>query len=219
VSRYRDVVRSLLIIAALTLAACPKQYDEPLAVDPSTIAISAKQTVRTDPVGDDGKTATFVLVDADNHSNNELMVVLGGDLLDAHGAVVAHLRPDALRVPPGGRRTFALVDENVGARPGATRANLVVQRAYLPSGPAPVRITEGHVYDNQGRAVVAGYVVNDSTHPGKAMVIAGFYDADGKPMTRPWTIYEIGAGQKRAAQFVGPPGSKSAYIFVGESVF
>jgi hypothetical protein len=208
-----------LVVALLILSGCPKRRDDVQTVDPSLVVVSPKQALRTDPVGDEGRTATFVLIDADNHAKDELMVVLRGDLLDAHGAVVGHLRHDALRVPAGGRRTFALIADPIAPVPAATRAQVEVERAYLPSGPAPMRITDGHVYDNQGRAVVAGYLVNDSKNAGKAMVIAGFYDANGTPMTRPWTLYDIGGGEKRAAQFVGPPGSKSAYIFVGETVY
>ena len=89
----------------------------------------------------------------------------------------------------------------------------------MPVGPAPMHVTDGHVYTDQGRAIASAYVVNDSGHAGKAIVIAGFYDADGKPMTRPWTIYELGAGARQTAQFVGPAGSKSAYIFIGETAY
>ena len=82
-----------------------------------------------------------------------------------------------------------------------------------------MHVTDGHVFTDQGRAIANAYVVNDSDHAGKAIVIAGFYDADGKPMTRPWTIYELGAGARQTAQFVGPVGSKSAYIFIGETAY
>ena len=207
-------------LALLVLAAgCPRQPDEAPQVDHALIAISPKLTVRTDPVGDDGRAATFVLVDADNHGAQELLVTLGGDLTDAHGAVVGHLRKDELRIPPGGRRTFALVDDHVAPRPTATGAKVAVTSASLPVGAAPMHVTDGHVYTDQGRAIANAYVVNDSGHAGKAIVIAGFYDADGKPMTRPWTIYELGAGARQTAQFVGPPGSTSAYIFIGETAY
>jgi hypothetical protein len=213
------VVRRSLLIATIVVTGCAKDRDQPPQVDHALIAISPKLTVRTDPVGDDSVPATFVLVDADNHGKQELLVALRGDLVDAHGAVVGHLRKDELRIPPGGRRTFALVDDHVAARPSATGATIAVDSASLPIGPAAMHITDGHVYDNEGRAVAAAYVVNDSDHGGKAVVIAGFYDADGRPMTRPFAVYEVGAGEKRAAEFVGPPGSKSAYIFVGETAY
>jgi hypothetical protein len=209
---------SLIALAAVGAAGCPKQVD-PRAVDPGLIAISPKLTVRTDKVGDAGALATFVLVDAENHADRELTVVLAGDLIDGSGAVVGHLRKDSLRVPPGGRRTFALVDNGVAARPAAVSARLRVDGASVPVGPSPIRIVDGHVYADQGRAVASGFVVNDAKYPGKAVVIAGFYDADGTPMTRPFDVYDIGPGARLPAQFVGPPGSKSAYIFVGEVTY
>jgi hypothetical protein len=208
-----------LLLAALLAAGCPRQPDAVQQVDHSLIAVSPKLTVRTDPVGDSAQTATFVLVDADNHATQELLVTLTGELTDAHGAVVGHLRKDELRIPPGGRRTFALVDDHVAARPTATGATISIASASVPIGPAPMRVTDGHVYTDQGRAIAQAFVVNDSGIAGKAIVIAGFYDADGKPMTRPWTIYELGAGARQTAQFVGPVGSKSAYIFVGETAY
>jgi len=205
-------------ILALALAGC-RRPPEPRGVDPSLIAISAQQTLRTDAVGDEGTRATFVLVDADNHAGGELEVVLGGDLLDADGKVIGPLRPEALRVPPGGRRTFALIDEHLAPQPRATRARVVVVRATIPLTPSPVHITDGHVYADQGRTVVAGYVENTTDSPGKAVILAGFHDASGRPMTRPFTLSSIGPHARLSAQFVGPPGSKSAYIFVGDVAF
>jgi hypothetical protein len=213
-------VRAAAAVATVVLAAAAcRRPPEPRAVDPSLIAVSAEQTVRTDKIGDEGTRATFVLVDADNHAGGELEVVLGGDLIDAAGHVVGPLRREALRIPAGGRRTFALVDDHLAPRPAATAARVTVVRATVPMAPAPVHITDGHVYADQGRAVVAGYVVNTTDIPGKAVILAGFHDAAGRPMTRPYTLYSIGAHARRVAQFVGPPGSTSAYIFVGDVAF
>ena len=212
-------MRLLAIGALVVWAGCPRLADEPAQVDHKLVAVSPTVTVRTDPVGDAGGSATFVLVDADNHADRELLVRLTGDLTDAHGAVVSHLRADELRIPPGGRRTFALVDDNLTARPTATGATIAVDSAIIPTGRTAMRITDGHVYTDQGRAIAAAYVVNDADVPGKAIVIAGFHDAAGKPMTRPWTIFQLGAGAKQTAQFVGPPGSTTAYIFVGETSY
>ena len=206
-------------IFALVLAACPRPADEPEEVDHALIVVSPQVTLRTDPVGESDTAATFALVDADNHGDRELLVRLAGDLVDAHGAVVGHLRPDELRIPPGGRRTFALVDDAVTARPDATGAKIAVASATIPAGRAPMRITDGHVYTDQGRAIAAAYVVNDSDLTGKAIVIAGFHDAKGFPMTRPWSIVQLGPGAKETAQFVGPPGSTTAYIYVGETSY
>lgn len=212
-------MRRLIVLVALSCAACPRDPHRLPQVDHALVAVSPKLAVRTSLVGDDNRPATFVLVDADNHATEELLVVLGGDLLDAHGAVVGHLRADEQRIPIGGRRTFALVDDHVAARPSATTAKVTIESASIATTPTRMRITDGHVYSDQGRAVVSGYVVNDSDVAGKAIVIAGFYDADGTPMTRPFSLVSLGAGAKQAAQFVGPPGSKSAYMFVGETTY
>jgi hypothetical protein len=188
-------------------------------IEPELIAVSEIQTVRTDTIADAGRAATFVLVDAENRANDEALVTLGGEWLDAGGAVVGALRRETLRVPSGGRRTFALLDSGLAARPTAVKARLQVVDAAVPTTRAPMRIIEGKVYQDQGRAVVAGYLANDSDRGGRAIVIAGFHDADGKPMTRPFTLFEIGGVTKLPARFVGPPGSVSAYMFVGDVVY
>src|SRR5262249_32368523 len=80
----------LLALVVVGAAGCPKHID-PRAVDTGLITVSSKITVRTDKVGDDGKLATFVLVDAENRADRELTVALAGDLVDARGEVVGHL--------------------------------------------------------------------------------------------------------------------------------
>jgi hypothetical protein len=185
---------------------------------PGEIAVSEIQTIRTDEIHGEGR-ATFVLFDADNRSRDEAVVTLGGEWLDAAGKPLGPLRKESLRIPGGARRTFALIDGDYEPQPAAVRARVVVVDASIAEHQAPFHITEGHVYQDQGRAVVAGYVVNDSERGGRAVVLAGFHDADGKPMTRPFTVYEVGGHEKRPARFVGPPGSKTAYIFVGDIGF
>lgn len=177
--------------------------------------------VATGPVGagEEQREATFVLVDVINDSEVDVMVTLRGALVDDTGVAVGTLTEQALRIPArGGRRTFAMVDSEAEARPGATSARLTVFGAAEMRAPAPVVITDGHVYDDRGRAVVAGYVVNETDQEISAVVIGGFYDEDGRPMKRPSTAFRLAAGGKRGVQFVGPDGSRSAYLFVGETV-
>ncbi len=202
----------------VALGAC-RSVDSPVAADPALIAIAPVQTVRTDSIDGSTTSATFVLVDADNRGASELLVTLRGDLIDARGARLGPLRSESLRIPAGGRRTFALVDDALKGRPEATSARVVVDNASLPSTPALMRIADGNAYADNGRAVAAGNLVNDSDMPGKAVVIASFHDASGKPMTRPFDVVEIGAHITRAVRFVGPPGSRSAQIFVGDVVY
>jgi hypothetical protein len=207
-----------LVVLGGVLGGCKEPKRMP-RVDPATIVVSEIQTVRTDLIADAGRSASFVLVDADNKGPSEVLVTLGGRWKDASGAEVGTLRKESLRIPPGGRRTFALLDASLAPRPTAVAAAIEVVDAAIPFDRAPVRIVQGEVYQDQGRAVVAGYVVNDAPRGGKAIVIAGFHDGAGKPMTRPFTLYEIGAETKLPVRFVGPEGSRTGYIFVGDIVY
>lgn len=175
--------------------------------------------VRTDSIDGSTTSATFVLVDADNRGKDELMVILKGELVDAQGAAIAPLRRDALRVPAGGRRTFALVDDALQGHPNAVGAHVIVDSVYLPVAAMTMKIAQGTAYSDTGRAVAAGNLVNDSERPGKAVVIASFHDAQGVPMTRPFDVVEIGAHATKPVRFVGPPGSTSAQLFVGDITY
>jgi hypothetical protein len=207
-----------LVVLGAVLGGCkePRRMER---VDPATIVVSEIQTIRTDLIADAGRNATFVLVDADNRGESEALVTLGGRWKDGSGAEVGNLRKESLRIPPKGRRTFALLDGSLAERPTAVAAAIQVVDAAVPFDRAPVRIVQGEVYQDQDRAVVAGYVVNEAPRGGKAIVIAGFHDASGKPMTRPFTLYEIGAETKLPVRFVGPVGSRTGYIFVGDIVY
>jgi hypothetical protein len=213
----RTSIAGLVVLGAV-LAGCrePQRMER---ADPATIVVSGIQTVRTDLIADAGRSASFVLVDADNRGQAEALVTLGGRWTDASGAEVGTLRRESLRIPPGGRRTFALLDASLAPRPTAVAAAIEVVDAAIPFERASVRIIQGEIYQDQGRAVVAGYVANDAPRGGKAIVIAGFHDAAGKPMTRPFTLYEIGAETKLPVRFVGPEGSRTGYIFVGDIVY
>jgi hypothetical protein len=208
-----------IALAALVVLVGCREVPKMKRIEPELIAVSEIQTIRTDTIADAGRDATFVLVDAANRSPDEALVTLGGEWLDAGGASLGRLRKETLRMPPGATRTFALLDGNLAARPSATRARIEVVDAAVPFTRATMRIVEGKVYEDQGRAVVASYLVNDAGRAGKAIVLAGFLDADGKPMTRPFTLFEIGASTRLPVRFVGPPGSKTAYIFLCDVVY
>ena len=88
--------------------------------------------MRTDTIGVDrfASQATFVLADAQNLADFDAEVTIGGILVDADGREVAPLRPESLRIPAHGRRTFALIDRGRAARPTA----VAKAGARCPSG-------------------------------------------------------------------------------------
>lgn len=211
-----------LVVAALVcaLAGCKKDagwaHDE---VSHDLIDVVAdKMLVRSGEVGHDQwkSDATYVLVEARNESDRDAEVTLGGALTAADGSALSALRKESIRIPAGGSRLFALVDGEQLARPEARSARIDVLGALPVEYAPPYQVTDGHVYSDQGRAVVAGNVINTADRPGSAVIVAAFFDADGKPMQRPSTVFKLDAHGKRGTQFVGPAGSKSAYLFIGE---
>ena len=216
------MVAIALIAGAL---GCQGDRPRPLAyVAPSKIEIQQDLlTVRTDTVGS-GKFeyhATFVLVDAVNHSDADSLVTLGGDLVDAKGEKVGSLRPDSLRIPPGVHRTYALIDSQNQARPTATGAKVTLISAVVPRDPDPVRVTDGHVYADGDGMMASGRVVNNAKRDLQIVVIGAFYDASGHPLTRPFTVMEIAGGSSHPVHFrsaAGPNEAKTGYIFTGQVV-
>lgn len=177
--------------------------------------------MRTDTVGD-GKfasTATFVLVDATNTAADGAYVTLGGELTDPAGATVGELKSQSLWIPPHESRTFALVDGQRVARPTAGAARIKVRGALIPSEPPRAHIADLHSFDDRGKIVVQGYVVNTADRPGQIMVIGSFHDARDQPMTRPFQLVELAADDRRVVQFVGPEGSTRGTIFVGDAIY
>ena len=67
--------------------------------------------------------------------------------------------------------------------------------------------------------MAAGTVENLTDRAAVAVVVAGFQDAAGKPITRPFAVYELGPHVKKPAAFTGPPGTATGYIFVGQVEF
>jgi hypothetical protein len=177
--------------------------------------------LRTDTVGEGrfASQATFVLVDARNTHSADLEVSLGGDLVDAAGQPVGRLRTESLRVPAGGVRTFALIDEQNQARPAAVAARVDVVGAWAPDYPPPLVVADGAVTRDGDRLVVAGTVHNTADRHVKVIVLAGFYGADGVPLRRPFTLMELAGHTSHPAEFVGPEGATRAYIFIGQYVY
>lgn len=210
----------LWAVALLVLSvACGKSDWSSPEVSYDLIHVDADRlAVRTGPVGHDQwkSTATYVLVEAKNTADKDLMVTLSADLVDAGKKVVGRTRRESLRIPAGGSRLFALVDDQQVERPAAVGARVDVRGAQSVSYPAPVVVTDGHVYFDQDRAVVAGNVVNNADGEAKAIVVAAFFDDKGRPVQRPATLFRLAGKGKRGAQLVGPPGSRAAYLFIGE---
>ncbi|HVK75380.1 MAG TPA: hypothetical protein VM734_18750 [Kofleriaceae bacterium] len=210
---------TLALIGLVALAACERRDRRPDdRIDPATIAVGARHRLRTDAVGvdDQARPATFVLVDADNRGDEPAKVWLGGVLVDADGHEVGRLRPEALIIPARGKRTFALVDDRQLERPTAVGARVDVRGARRLREPELITIGQGHTWDDHGKVVVTGMVQNRVDRPCVAVVLAGFHDADGVPMTRPFSVFQLGGGTEKPTRFVGPEGSRTGYIYVGD---
>jgi hypothetical protein len=214
---------SVFLTLGVALGACDRP--EPAsarALDPGLIDIHIDRLViRTDIVGHDQwkSEATFALVDAENTGTHDALVTLGGALLDPAGNDVGPVRLESLRIPPGTRRTFALIDAEQKPRPEATGARVDVRGSFAPTYSNSITINTGRVHVDEDRMLIAGTVTNTAQAAVKALIFAGFHDADDRPMTRPFTLVELGGGQQQAVQFVGPVGSKKAYLFVGDAVY
>ena len=62
-------------------------------------------------------------------------------------------------------------------------------------------------------------MVNEAPRGGSIVVIASFYGADGKPMTRPFSVVWVEPEAGQPVQFVGPSGSTRGTLFIGETVY
>jgi hypothetical protein len=208
-------------ILLLPIACGTSDWSSP-EVDHDTVHVEADRlALVTGPVGHDQwkSNATYVLVEAKNTGARDLLVTLSADLVDASRKVVGKTRRESLRLPAGGSRLFALVDDQQAERKTATGARVDVRGAEIVKYPANVVVTDGHVYFDQDRAVVAGYVLNNGDRPVKAIVLAAFFDEKGRPMKRPSTLFPLDGKGKRGMQMVGPAGSRAAYLFIGEVAY
>ena len=99
-------------------------------------------------------------------------------------------------------------------------ARIEVLGAYVPTYPPLVQVTDGaaYRYDSE-RIVVNGVIRNAVDRPARVIVLAGFYDADDRPLTRPFTEMFLAGDAHSNAQFPGPPGAVKGYIFIGDMVY
>lgn len=212
-------MRCLVLVLALVACSKPARH-----LDLDAVRITGDARLRTDTVGD-GKfasTASFVLVDAENTAGEGAYVTLGGALIGTSGSpagVIGELKPQSLWVPAHETRTFALVDKDRVPRPGATSAQIKVFGAVIPTDPPRAAISELHSFDDRGKIVVQAYLTNAADRRGQIMAIASFHDAHGQPMTRPFQMIELAGGARQVVQFVGPEGSRTGTIYVGDVIY
>ncbi len=218
--RAASLVFLLALLLAVVCGGCAKgRSSEQLDLD--LIEVSPDVRLRTDTVGE-GKftaTASFVLVDATNRAPKGAYVTLGGELVDAGGAALGPLNLQSLWIPAGETRTFALVDSARQPRPASTAVTLKVRGALVPNDPPKATIADLHQFTDQGRPVVQANLVNGAARVGTVMVIAAFHDAQNRPLTRPFSMVPIGAGETKPVQFVGPTGAVRGTVFVGDVVY
>lgn len=221
--RARLLSSVALALAAATTVACERKEWKAAEADLEAVeVVAANVRVLTGPVGtgDFRSEATYVLVDARNRHTDDLAVTLAGSLVNEAGEVVGELRPKSLRIPGnGGVRMFSLIDRDQAARPAATGARVVVRGAMRLDYPPPVVVADGRVDVDEGRAVVAGTVINTAERPVSVIVFAGFYDASGAPVKQSSTLFRLDGRGERGTRFVGPAGSRSAYLYIGDAVY
>ncbi len=211
--------RWVAVAALFAILGCEKPTRRRLDLEWIHVVPNAK--LRTDSV-DDGafsKTATFVLVDAENRGTEGAYVTLAGQLGDAQGHAISQLKPQSLWMPAGESRTFALVDRERQPRPTASTARIHVRSGTIPKRPPAVRVEKIRQIDDHGKLVVQGNVHNDAERPGQIMVIASFHAADGQPITRPFSVLMIPAKSVQRVQFIGTAGAKRGAIYIGDVSF
>jgi hypothetical protein len=199
----------------LALAACEKSANKSLDLD--KIVVTGDARLRTDTIGGgtSARTATFVLVDAQNTSGDGAIVTLGGQLTDGSGAAVSDFKPMSLWIPAGETRTYALVDRAQEPRQ-ASSAHVVVRSATIPPFPPTAHVDQIREIPDNGNLVVQGVLHNDADKRGEIELIASFHGPDGRPMTRPFTLLHLQAHADQPVQFVSPPGAAHGTIFVGD---
>ncbi|HEY5926372.1 MAG TPA: hypothetical protein VIV11_32020 [Kofleriaceae bacterium] len=208
-----------VLLLALALIGCAKKPDT-RQLDFDKIRVTSDAKLRTDTVGDGKFTdlSTFVLVEAENMSEQGAYVTLAGELTDETGKQVGELRAQSLWIPGGELRTFALVDKQRKPRPDAKAAKIYVRGAQLGQ-PPPARVEGLRQVDDHDKVVLQATIKNEAARGGDIMVIAAFYDANGKPMTRPFSMLWVDKSAELPVQFVGPVGSKRGTIFIGDVAY
>lgn len=213
------VRRILAVLVVLLVLACSKR-ERAEHVNLDLIRIVGEARMRTDTVGEGSHASqsSFVLVDAENGSETGAYITLAGAFTDAGGVEVGPLKPQSLWIPPKEVRTFALVDEQRVPRPTATSAKIEVRGALIASPPR-ARVIDVHSFDDHGKTVVQATVVNEADRLGRIIVIASFHDKANRPMTRPFSLVELGAKRRHNVQFVGPQGSVRGMIYLGDETY
>lgn len=203
------------MIAALAVG-CTKP-DAPPEVPPGLVRVSDDVVVRTDTVGygKDARSATFVLVDAENLTDHDLLITLGGEWIGAKGG----LRPESLRMPAGASRLFVLVDDHDGEQKAATGAKVIVRGAVPPSWEPPVTLTDGHAFDDHGKVMLAANLNNTVEREGTVIVMASFHDANGKPVVRKFDVVHLDPKETKVVRFVGPDEATKGTIYLGDSTY
>ena len=212
------LVHTLVLVLGLGAASCAAEPSRQL--DHDLIRVTKDANLRTDTIGDGKFTelATFVLVEAENTSKEGAYVTLGGELTDGD-TVVSELRAQSLWIPAGELRTFALIDKERKPRSNAKAARIHVRGAMVPKVPPPMTVDGVHEVVDGDKTVVQAVVDNPIARGGNVMVFAVFWDAGGKPLTRPFSLIWVPAKTKQPVQFVGPAGSKRGTIFLGDTAY
>lgn len=207
-------------VLVVALIGCAK-HEPARQLDKNLIHVTPDARLRTDTIGSGqfSDLATFVLVEAENTAREGADVTLGGELTDEAGKTVGELRAQSVYVPAGETRTFALVDKQRKARPDAKAARIYVRGAQVPKHLPPVTIDGIRQLEDNGKTVVQAVVKNDAERGGNIMVIATFYDAQGKPMTRPFSMLWVDKHAELPVQFAGPSGSTRGTIFLGDVAY
>lgn len=212
----------LVLLFLLNSAGCEKATWKPVEADKNQITLAGSlMTIHSGPVGMGAHKgeASYALVDATNASKDAVMVTLAGNLLNKESEPVGAFTHQSLRIPPGGTRTFALVDDQETIRSTATGASIEIASASIVTYPEQMAIREFHQYEDGDRVVVKAYLQSMVPRAGSAVVFATFYDKSGRPMKRPATVLRLQGKTKRGVQFVGPSGSVRGTMAVGEMNF
>ena len=212
------LVTSLTIVLFVTLWASCGQRKTQTPIPTEDIFVGEPKLV-TGPVGAgvSETKASYVLVEVKNNGPVTAIVGLEGELLDIADVSLGPLRVESLRMGPGERRLFALVDNKVQSLSNATSAAVRIYRAIKPPRPAPVETSMVNLFSDEGRAVVKGMVSNVTAANVSTVVLAAFYDSKGEPISRQGTMLKLDAKGARSVQFVGPKGSAGAELFIGET--
>lgn len=212
---------ALAMLAVLVGCEKPRSW-EPTQVDPKLVKVASSRLVIRHDVMGEGKheaMSTFVLVDAHNEHSADLEVTLGGELLDDSGKTLGTLEPASLRVPKGLHRLFALLETKQAHLPTATGARIEVKGAHESQHPPTVRIKEQFVHPEGDHIMSSGTVVNVGKGPVKAVVIGAFYDADDRPLTRPFMVMALDGDTSHPVHFRSTPEAKKGILFIGQTIY